>query len=164
LDLDPSAFKLATGPFLHAANQSAVAFYAAHGFSLVQLTSELDETTINSLSAASGTALGVVVFSFIPLLLTRVPLPQRRRHENFLSRRREEITVIKRDGLSVLVNLVPFSLFPSLERLRNPAISLKIVDLTWSPNASVARRFINLRRLRLDDLAVSSYNFRESWH
>ncbi|MEA1922964.1 MAG: peptidase U32 family protein [Pseudomonadota bacterium] len=157
-------FQLATGPFLHAANQSAVDFYAAQGFSLVHLTPELDETTINSLKAGLGIALGVTVFSYIPLLLTRVPLPQKRRNENFISRRREEITVIKRDGLSTLVDLVPFSLMDHLERLRNPAISHKIVDLTWAPNSSVARRFINFRRLRLDDLEVTTYNFRESWY
>ncbi|MEA3333647.1 MAG: hypothetical protein U9Q58_08630, partial [Pseudomonadota bacterium] len=78
--------------------------------------------------------------------------------------RREEITVIKRDGLSTLVDLVPFSLMDHLERLRNPAISHKIVDFTWAPNLSVARRFINFRRLRLDDLEVATYNFRESWY
>lgn len=157
-------FQLATGPFLHTANQSAIAFYAGQGFSLIHLTPELDETTINSLKGGSGIALGVTVFSYIPLLLTRVPLSQKRRHESFISRRREEIAVIKRDGISTLVNLVPFSLLAQLERLRNPAISHKIIDLTWAPNASVARRFINFRHLRLDDLEVSTYNFREQWH
>ncbi|MCK5711444.1 MAG: U32 family peptidase, partial [Hyphomicrobiaceae bacterium] len=76
-------FKLATGPFLHAANQAAIDFYAEQGFSLVHLTPELDETTINSLKAVSDCALGMTVFSFVPLLLTRVPLPQKRRHESF---------------------------------------------------------------------------------
>ena len=106
----------------------------------------------------------MTVFSFIPLLLTRVPLPQKRRQESFISRRREEIAVIKRDGLTALVDLVPFSLLTCLERLHNPAISYKIVDLTWAPNAAVARRFINSRRLNLDDLEVSTYNFREAWY
>ncbi len=164
-DLAPglAAFKLATGPFLHAANQEAIDFYAEQGFLLVHLTPELDETTINSLQAVSGLELGLTVFSFVPLFLTRVPLPQKRRNENFLSRRREEIMVIKRDGLSALVSSTPFSLIAVLERLHNPAISLKIVDLTWTPDSSVARRFLNPHRLHLDDLAVSTYNFCEQW-
>ena len=159
-----AAFKLATGPFLHAANQSAVDFYARQGFSLVHLTSELDETTINSLPVAPGITLGLTVFSFVPLLLTRVPLSLKRRNESFFSRRHEELAVIRRDGLSALVSVTPFSLLTSLERVRNPAISLKIVDLTWTLNSSVARRFLNFRRMRLDDLAVSTYNFREQWY
>ncbi len=159
-----AAFKLATGPFLHAANQSAVDFYTEQGFSLIHLTPELDETTINSLSAMSGIGLGLTVFSFVPLLLTRVPLPQKRRNESFFSSRQEEFVVIKRDGVSALVSATPFSLLSSLERLHNPAISLKIIDLSWAPNASVARRFLNSRRMRLNDLVVSTYNFREQWY
>ena len=159
-----ASFKLATGPFLHAANRSAIDLYAEQGFSLVHLTPELDETTINSLSASSSIALGLTVFSFVPLLLTRVPLPLKRRNESFFSRRHEELVVLKRDGLSALISTTPFSLLASLERLRNPAISLKIVDLTWVPNSSVAHRFLNFRRMRLDDLAVSTYNFREQWN
>ncbi len=161
---DATPFRLATGPFLHAANQSAVDLYTEQGFSLIHLTPELDDVTINSLSVAPGTALGLTVFSFLPLLLTRVPLPLKRRNESFISRRQEELTVIKRDGLSALVSVTPFSLLNSLERLHNPAISLKIVDLTWALNSSVTHRFLNFRRMRLDDLAVSVYNFREGWY
>lgn len=159
-----SAFNLATGPFLHTANQAAVDFYAAQGFSLVHLTPELDKKTINSLAPPPGGALGLMVFSFVPLFLTRVPLPQKRRNENYFSRRQEELTVIKRDGLSALVSATPFSLINSLEGLQNLAISQKIVDLTWAPDSTVARRFFNLRRLRLDNLALSNYNFHEGWY
>ncbi len=157
-------FKLATGPFLHAANQSAINFYAELGFSLIHLTLELDETTINSLSTAPGSTLGLTVFSFLPLLLTRVPISLQRRNESFFSRRQEELAVLKRDGLSALVSAVPFSLLNSLERVRNPAISQKIVDLTWALDSAVAHRFLNPRRLRLNDLASSTYNFREGWY
>ncbi|MBN2809420.1 MAG: U32 family peptidase [Deltaproteobacteria bacterium] len=158
-----AVFAFATGPFLHAANQAAVDFYIEQGFSLIHLTPELDAETINSLSAAPGRSLGVTVFSFVPLFLTRVPLPLQRRKQSFFSRRQEELDVIKRDGLSALVSATPFSLLNQLQSLHNPAISLKIVDLTWMPNPAVARRFLDFRRLRLDDLAVSTYNFREGW-
>jgi hypothetical protein len=154
-----SGFKLATGPFLHAANQAAVSYYVEHGFSTVHLSPELDKTTINELNALPGSSLSLTVFSFLPLLLTRVPLSLNKRGKTFVSSRREEIIAYKRDGLTALVSATPFSLFDQLKSLRNPDISHKIIDLTWAPTSFDLRTFSNLQSPRFNDLSTSSYNF-----
>ncbi|MBN2704872.1 MAG: U32 family peptidase, partial [Deltaproteobacteria bacterium] len=126
-------FRLATGPFLHAANQAAVDFYAEQGFSLVHLTPELDEKSLRSFKPLPGVGLAQIVFAFIPLLLTRIPLPLERRERKFFSSRREEIMVVSRDGVNALVAGAPFSLLNLAESRLNQDMSLKIIDLTWAP-------------------------------
>ena len=158
-----SEFNLATGPFLHATNQAAVSFYVEKGFSSVHLSPEIDESTINSLKALPDTNLSLLVFGFLPLLLTRVPLPLDRRDRTFISSRREEIAAYKRDGLTALISETPFSLLKYITRLRNRDISCKIIDLTWVPASFDQRRFHNLHRFRLEDLNVSLYNFSKEW-
>ena len=156
-------FKLATGPFLHAANQAAVSYYIEQGFSTVHLSSELDKATINDLKAWPGSSLSLTVFSFMPLLLTRVPLPLHKRGKTFLSSRREEIVACKRDGLTALVSDTPFSLLKQLNHLRNPDIGWWVIDLTWAPASFDLRRFYNPSRFNLEDLNVTPYNFTGEW-
>jgi len=159
LDIPAAEFRLATGPFLHATNQAALSFYAEHGFSALHLSPELDENSINSLRALPGSTLCLTVFSFLPLLITRVPLTLDRRGKTFISSRREEIIASKRDGLTVLTSGTPFSLLNQLKSLRNPDISCKIIDLTYAPDSFDLRRFHHPQRFRIDDLDTSSYNF-----
>ncbi|HDS16798.1 MAG TPA: U32 family peptidase [Proteobacteria bacterium] len=156
-------FCLATGPFLHAANQAAIDFYAEQGFSLVHLTAELDEKSLRSLKPAPGVGLAQSVFAFIPLLLTRIPLPLERRERKFFSRRREEILAVSRDGLTVLVAGAPFSLLNLAESRLNSSLSLKIIDLTWAPADFDLSRFHKPHRFHLDDLSLTSYNFPLEW-
>jgi len=159
LDIPAAEFKLATGPFLHAANQAALSFYAEHGFSALHLSSELDESTINTLKALPGSSLSLTVFSFLPLLITRVPLVLDRRGKTFISSRREEIIASKCDGLTVLTSGIPLSLLSQLKVLRNPDINCNIIDLTYSPAGFDLRRFHPPQHFRLADLEISSYNF-----
>jgi len=156
-------FKLATGPFLHAANQAAVSYYVEQGFSSVHLSPELDKATINDLKALSGSSLSLTVFSFLPLLLTRVPLSLNKRGKTFISSRREEIVAYKRDGMTALISEIPFSLLKQITHLRNPDISCKIIDLTWAPTSFDLRRFYNPNHFNLEDLNVTPYNFTGEW-
>ena len=162
LDIPTAEFRLATGPFLHATNQAALSFYAEHGISALHLSPELDENSINSLRALPGSTLSLTVFSFLPLLITRVPLALDRRGKTFISSRREEIIASKRDGLTVLTSGTPFSLLNQLKSLRNPDISCKIIDLTYAPDTFDLRRFHQPQSFRIDDLDTSSYNFTRS--
>jgi len=156
-------FKLSTGPFLHAANQAAVSFYVEQGFSSVHLSPELDKATINNLKALPGSSLSLAVFSFVPLLLTRVPLPLHKRGKTFLSSRREEIIASKRDGLTALISEIPFSLLKQINHLRNSDIGSRIIDLTWAPDSFDLRRFYNPNHFNLEDLDVTPYNFTGEW-
>ncbi len=159
LAVDTAEFSLATGPYLHAVNQAALSFYAEHGFSTLHLSLELDESLINTLRALPKTSLSLTVFSFIPLLITRVPLALERRGKTFLSSRKEEIIALKRDGLTVLTSAIPFSLLDQLKSLRNHDIRYKIIDLTYAPESFDPGRFRHPQRFRIDDLVTSSYNF-----
>ncbi len=156
-------FKFMTGPFLHAANQAAVSYYIEQGFSSVHLSPELDKATINDLKALPGSSLSLTVFSFLPLLLTRVPLSLNKRGKTFLSSRSEEIVAYKRDGMTALISEIPFSLLKQINHLRNPDITCKIIDLTWAPISFDMRRFYNPNHFNLEDLNVTPYNFTGEW-
>ena len=156
-------FILSTGPFLHAANQAAVSYYVEQGFNSVHLSLELDKTTINDLRALPGSNLSLTVFSFLPLLITRVPLPLNRRGKTFVSSRREAIVAYKRDGMTALIAETPFSLLKYITHLRNPDITHKIIDLSWAPGTFDLRRFYNPNHPRLEDIDSSSYNFSKEW-
>ena len=162
-DTERVKFKLMTGSFLHAANQAAVSYYVEQGFSSVHLSPELDKATINELKALPGSSLSLTVFSFLPLLLTRVPLSLNKRGKTFLSSRQEEIVAYKRDGMTALISEFPFSLLKQINQLRNSDISCKIIDLTWAPTTFDMRRFYNSNRFNLEDLNVTSYNFAGEW-
>ncbi len=163
LGAERAKFKLITGPFLHAVNQAAVSYYVEQGFSSVHLSPELDKATINNLEALPGSSLSLTVFSFIPLLLTRVPISLNKRGKTFLSSRREEIVAYKRDGMTALISETPFSLLKQKNHLRNPDIICKIIDLTWAPTSFDVRRFYNPNHFNLEDLNVTPYNFTGEW-
>ncbi len=163
LSEERAQFKLATGPFLHAANQAAVSYYVEQGFSSVHLSPELDKATINDLKALPGSSLSLTAFSFLPLLLTRVPLSLNKRGKTFISSRREEIVAYKRDGMTALISEIPFSLLKQINHLRNHDINCKIIDLTWAPTSFDLRRFYNPNRFNLEDLNVTPYNFTGEW-
>jgi hypothetical protein len=156
-------FRLMTGPFLHAANQAAVSYYVEQGFSTVHLSPELDKATINNLQALPDSSLSLTVFSFLPLLLTRVPLSLNKRGKTFLSSRREEIIAYKRDGMTALISEIPFSLLKQINHLRNPDINCRIIDLTWAPTSFDLHRFYNPNHFNLEDLNVTPYNFTGEW-
>jgi len=156
-------FKLITGPFLHAANQAAVSYYVEQGFSSVHLSPELDKATINDLKSLPGSSLSLTVFSFLPLLLTRVPISLNKRGKTFLSSRREEVIAYKRDGMTALISEIPFSILKQINHLRNPDINCRIIDLTWAPTSFDLRRFYNSNHFNLEDLNVTPYNFTGEW-
>ncbi|NPA25108.1 MAG: U32 family peptidase [Deltaproteobacteria bacterium] len=159
----PPDLELATGPFLHAANPAALAFYADLGFGTVHLTPEVDRDLCRRLDCGPVRP-ALMLFGYIPLLLTRIPLSHPRRGAAFLSRRNEEIRLLKRDGLSILVSPTPFSLLDlSGPELALPGPVLKVVDLVYSPDSAIARRFLKSRTPRMADVEISTYNFSGLW-
>jgi putative protease len=159
----PDGLELATGPFLHAANPAALAFYAEAGFTTVHLTPEIDRELCRRLDPGPVRP-ALMVFGYVPLLITRVPLTRPRRGEAYLSRRNEEIRLLRRDGLSLLVSPTPFSLLelPPVEFSR-PVPRLEIIDLTYAPDPAIARRFLKSRTPQLADLETTTYNFLDGW-
>jgi hypothetical protein len=159
----PEELELATGPFLHAANPAALAGYAERGFQTVHLTPESDRELWRRLDFGPVRP-ALMLFGYIPLLLTRVPLARPRRGEAYLSRRDEEICLLKRDGLFLLVSRNPLSLLElSTRELQLPASCLKIIDLTYAPDPAIARRFLKSHTPGLADLGTSTYNFLDGW-
>ncbi|NIA18901.1 MAG: hypothetical protein GWP07_00450, partial [Xanthomonadaceae bacterium] len=126
---------LATGVHLPATNLAAVIAYRAMGFSTVLLSPEMDRESMEMVCkrTPAEVKLALLVFSFLPLLPTRMPLPLTRKKMPLISPHGEKLFPCFRDGLTHLIPGQPFSLADNLSRLPGADKMIRLIDFSFYP-------------------------------
>jgi len=126
---------LATGVHLPATNLAAVIAYRAMGFSTVLLSPEMDRESIEMVCkrTPAEVKLALLIFAFLPLLPTRMPLPVTRKKVPLISPHGEQLFPFFRDGLTYLIPGQPFSLADNLSRLPGADMMIRVIDFSFYP-------------------------------
>lgn len=126
---------LSTGIHLPATNLAAVIAYRAMGFSTVLLSPEMDRKSMEMVYKRVSTdmKLTLLVFAFLPLLLTRIPLPLSRKEMPLTSPHGEQLFPCFRDGLNYLIPAQPFSLADNLSRFPGADVMPRVIDFSFHP-------------------------------
>ena len=126
---------LSTGINLPATNLAAVIAYRAMGFSTVLLSPEMDRESMEMVykRVPADMKLTLLVFAFLPLLPTRMPLPLSRKKMPLTSPHGEQLFPCFRDGLNYLIPAQPFSLADNLSRFPGADVMPRVIDFSFYP-------------------------------
>ncbi len=157
--------ELYTGAQLPASNPAAVAAYCSLGFSAVFLSPEMDRESIEAVcrQVPKSMKLVLLVFAFLSLLPTRMPLPLSRKKRSLTSPRGEQLFPCFRDGLTCLVSDRPFSLVDRFSRLPGTGEVTRCIDFSfYPPGFNPVSQLTKIRRGKMV-LPSSSFNYGRKW-
>jgi len=126
---------LATGIHLPATNLPAVIAYRNMGFSDVFLSPEMDRESMEMVCKRTPAEmkLTLLVFAFLPLFPTRMPLPVARKKAPLVSPHGEQLFPCSRDGLTYMIPDRPFSLAEYLSGLPGTGTVSRFIDFSFYP-------------------------------
>ena len=156
---------LYAGAQLPAANLAAVAAYRSLGFAAVCLSPEMDRESIEAVcrQVPKTMKLVLLVFAFLPLLPTRMPLPLSRKKMPLTSPRGESLFPCFRDGLTHLVSDRPFSLVDRFSSLPGTDLVTRCIDFSfYPPGFNPASQLAKIRRGKTI-LPSTSFNYGRKW-
>jgi putative protease len=157
--------ELYTGAQLPATNPAAVAACRSLGFSAVFLSPEMDRESIEAVCRQAPEAMKLIllVFAFLPLLPTRMPLPLSRKKSPLTSPRGEQLFPCFRDGLTCLVSGRPFSLADRFSQLPGADVVVRCIDFSfYPPGFNPASQLAKIRRGKTV-LPSTSFNYGRKW-
>jgi putative protease len=156
---------LATGVHLPATNLAAVIAYRSMGFSTVLLSPEMDRESMEMVCKRTPAEmkLSLLVFSFLPLLLTRMPLPVTRKKMPLISPHGEQLFTCFRDGLTYLIPGQPFSLADNLSRLPGADMMIRLIDFSFYPPGFTPASLLAKIRQGKSIPQRTSFNYSRKW-
>jgi putative protease len=156
---------LTTGIHLPATNLAAVIAYQSMGFSTVLLSPEMDRESMEMVCkrTPAEVKLALLIFAFMPLLPTRMPLPVTRKKVPLISPHGEQLFPFFRDGLTYLIPGQPFSLTDNLSRLPGADMMTKVIDFSFYPPGFIPASL--LAKIRHGKLIPQRtlYNYSRKW-
>jgi len=156
---------LATGIHLPATNLASVIAYRAMGFSAVLLSPEMDRESMEMVytRAPGDMKLSLLVFAFLPLLPTRMPLPLSRKKMSLTSPHGERLFPCFRDGLTYLIPAQPFSLAGNLSRLPGADVMSRVIDFSFYPPGFTPASLLAKIRQGKSIPQITSFNYLRKW-
>ncbi len=124
--------KFTAGPGLAVLNHSAARFLADQGCLSVYASIEADKEKLEDLTQKSGVPVNVTVFSYPELMTSRVSFPESLIGKTVKDRRSIELKLDKRDKLTTLHSVKPFSLIGM--KNENITAANYVLDLTETPD------------------------------
>ncbi|MBW1952948.1 MAG: U32 family peptidase, partial [Deltaproteobacteria bacterium] len=118
---------------LHCLNSWAVQAASELGVATVTLSVEADRQTLKQLlNRVSGNHLVSYLFAYLPLMISRVPLPKDKKSWRLQSPHRENFRLIPQNDLTLLYPVIPYFLGKAYAELQAGGIGHFIIDLTQS--------------------------------
>ncbi|PLX93635.1 MAG: peptidase U32 [Desulfuromonas sp.] len=146
---------------LFCVNSQAVLSWKELGLRNVALYIEDDRENMAAVTShPTGVATTLVLYTSVPLITSRIPIPALKRGGDVQSDRNDDYRVLQRGGLSILSSATDFSLFDHLDAVRQLGCDEWIIDIAHlGPYTPEGKRVLQALRRREGLPGTSPFNF-----